>query len=310
MVRRSHNLKAEVSMHPCEMPANALPCTVAAFGASPAGERRHARRVGGETVSQPPPWGQGQPSDQGDQPSPWPSADQPPAWPSGDQPPAWPSGGQSSGGQSSKGQSSAGQPSGGQPSAWPSAGPGQGQPPSWPTPGQSPPPPQSWPPGGGNQPPPPSWPPAGQPPYPGPGYTYGPRPPRFRRRPRFLGAIIMLGVIIVLGVVVGNLGKSHQNVSVSVTPFPSGTSASAGHQEPPGRTGSPFELKDGSGNLYRVTLIKVIDPAKGENQFTVPDAGKRFTGLVFRVKALTGSPQDEDANNDAVIMGSNGQTYS
>ena len=199
-------------------------------------------------MSQPPPWGQGQPSDQGDQPPPWPSADQPPAWP---------------------------------------------------TPGQSPPPP-------------PSWPPAGQPPHPGPGYTYGygPRPPRFRRRPRFLGAIITLGVIIVLGVVVGNLGKSHENVSVSVTPFPSGTSASAGHQEPPGRIGSSFELRDGSGNLYRVTLTKVIDPATGENQFTVPDAGKRFVGLVFRVKALTGSPRDEDANNDAVVIGSNGQNYS
>jgi hypothetical protein len=120
----------------------------------------------------------------------------------------------------------------------------------------------------------------------------------------------MLAVIIVLGVVVGNLGKSHQNVSVSVTPFPSGTSASAGHQEPPGRIGSSFELKDGSGNLYRVTLTKVIDPAKGENQFTVPDAGKRFVGLVFRVMAVTGSLRDEDANNNAVVIGSNGQTYS
>jgi hypothetical protein len=183
---------------------------------------------------------------------------------------------------------------------WPSAGSGQGQPPpSWPTPGQS-------------QPPPPSWPPAGQPPYPAPGYTYGygSRPPRFRRRPRFLGAIITLGVIIVLGVVVGNLSRSHGNASVSVTPFPSGASASAGHQEPPGRIGSSFELKDGSGNLYRVTLIKVIDPAKGENQLAAPDAGKRFVGLVFRVKALTGSPKDEDANNDAVVIGSNGQKYS
>ena len=116
-------------------------------------------------------------------------------------------------------------------------------------------------------------------------------------------------MIIVVGVVVGNLGKSHENVSVSVTPFPSGTSASAGHQEPPGRIGSSFELRDGSGNLYRVTLAEVIDPAKGENQFTVPDAGKRFVGLVFRVKALTGSPQNEDANNNAVIIGSNGQSY-
>lgn len=211
-------------------------------------------------MSQPPPWGQGQPSDQGDQPSPWPSSDQPPAWPS--------------------------------------AGSGQEQPPSWPTPGQPP--------------HPPSWPPAGQPPYPSPGYTYGygPRPPRFRRRPRFLGAIITLGVIIVAGVVAGNLGKSHQNVSVSVTPFPSGIGASAGHQEPPGRIGSSFELKDGDGNLYRVTLTKVIDPAQGESQLTVPDAGKRFVGLVFQVKALTGSPQDEDADNDAVIIGSNGQNYS
>jgi len=119
-----------------------------------------------------------------------------------------------------------------------------------------------------------------------------------------------LGVIIVLGVVIGNISRSHKTVGVSVTPFPSGTSASAGHQEPPGQVGSSFELKDGSGNLYQVTLAKVIDPAKGENQFAAPDVGKRFVGLVFRVKALTGSPKDEDANNDAVVVGSNGRNYS
>ena len=196
---------------------------------------------------------------------------------------------------------------------WPSAGPGQGEPPTWPTPGQSPPPQQSWPTGGVNQPPPGAWPPAGQPPYPGPGYSYGygPRPPRprRRRRPRFIGAVITLGVIIVIGVVVGNISRSHKTVAVSVTPFPSGTSASAGPQEPPGKVGSSFELNDGSGNLYQVILAKVIDPAKGENQFATPDAGKRFVGLVFRVKALTGSPKDEDANNDAVAIGSNGQNY-
>jgi hypothetical protein len=117
-------------------------------------------------------------------------------------------------------------------------------------------------------------------------------------------------VIIVLGVVVGNIGKSHGTAPVSVTPFPSGASASAGHQVLPGRIGSSFELKDGSGNVYRVTLVKVIDPARGENQFATPDTGKRFVGLVFKVKALTGSPKDEDANNDAVVIGGNGQNYS
>jgi len=199
-------------------------------------------------------------------------------------------------------------PDQGQPSPWPS-----GNQPAWPTPGQSPPPPPSWPPGGADQPPPSSWPPAGQPPYPGPAYPYGygPRPPRFsRRRPRFLGAIITLGLILVLSAVVGKIGRSHETVSVSVTPFPSGASASAGPQEPPGKIGSSFDLKDGSGHVYQVTLVKVIDPAKGEDQFTVPGDGKRFVGLIFRVKALTGSPQDEDANNDAVAIGGNGQAYS
>ncbi len=117
-------------------------------------------------------------------------------------------------------------------------------------------------------------------------------------------------MIIVLGAVIGNISRSHKTVAVSVTPFPSGASASAGHQEPPGKVGSSFELKDGSGNLYQVILAKVIDQATGENQFAAPDAGKRFVGLVFRVKALTGSPKNEDANNDAVVVGNNGQNYS
>jgi hypothetical protein len=117
-------------------------------------------------------------------------------------------------------------------------------------------------------------------------------------------------VIIVLGVVVGNISRSHESVSISVTPFPSGATTSAGHQEPPGKVGSSFELKDGSGDTYRVTLTKVIDPAKGKNEFAMPGPGKRFVGLVFQVKALTGSPKDEDANNDAVVIGGNGQTYS
>ena len=83
-----------------------------------------------------------------------------------------------------------------------------------------------------------------------------------------------------------------------------------GLQEPPGQIGSSFDLNDGSGHAYRVTLVKVIDPAKGEDEFTVPGSGKRFVGLIFRVKALAGSLQDEDANNDAAVIGGNGQSYS
>ena len=77
----------------------------------------------------------------------------------------------------------------------------------------------------------------------------------------------------------------------------------------PARIGSYFDVQDVSGDTYQVTLVKVIDPAQGADQFTTPDSGKRFVAAVFRIKALRGSPQDEDANNDAVIVGSNGQSY-
>jgi len=267
-------------------------------------------------MSQPPPWDQGQTPDQGqtsdqgqDQ---TPNQGRLPSWPSADQPPAWPSGG------SGQDQPPPSWPSGGQPPSWPSGGPGQGQPSAWPSGDQPPsrpsagqPQPPSWPSGEPGQGPPPAWPPAGQPPYPGPGYSYGygPRPPRFRGRHPFRGALIALGLFIVVGFVIRGVTGSHN--AVSDTPSPSGSGALAtGLQAPPGKLGSQFDLKDGSGDAYRVTLVKVIDPARGADQFSPPDSGKRFVGLVFKIKALTGSPQHEDANNDAVLVGGNGQNYS
>jgi hypothetical protein len=216
-------------------------------------------------MSQPPPWDEGQPPNQGQ-----------PSWPSAGQPPSWPSAGQQQQQQ--------------QPSSWPA--------------------------GGMSQDPPPPWPPAGQPPYPGPGHTHGhgPRPPRFRfsrfgRRHPFRGVLIALGLFIVFGFVVRNLTTSHN--AVPITPFPSASgSLATGLQAQPGKVGSPFDLRDGHGNTYRVTMVKVIDPARGADQSSSPDAGKRFVGLVFRIRALTGSPQNEDADSNAVLVGGNGQTYS
>jgi hypothetical protein len=108
--------------------------------------------------------------------------------------------------------------------------------------------------------------------------------------------------------VVRGITASHN--TVSVTPFPSASGVLAtGLLAPPGKVGSPFDLQDGNGDTYRVTLVKIIDPARGANQFSSPDSGKRFVGLVFRIRALTGSPQSEDANNDAVLIGGNGKNY-
>jgi len=122
-----------------------------------------------------------------------------------------------------------------------------------------------------------------------------------------------IGAVVVAIIVISALASHGSGVSTT----PSGSSSTAGSASSPAGTpkaasakvGSYFDVQDSSGNTYRVTLVKVIDPAQGADQFNTPDNGKRFVGVVFTVKALRGSPQDEDANNDAAVVGSNGQTY-
>ena len=120
---------------------------------------------------------------------------------------------------------------------------------------------------------------------------------------------MVLGLLAVFSIVVRAITAGHS--TGSVTPFPSASGALAtGRLAPPGKVGSQFDLQDGSGDTYQVSLVKVIDPARGADQFSSPDSGKRFVGLVFKVRALTGSPKNEDANIDAVLVGGNGQNYS
>ena len=76
-----------------------------------------------------------------------------------------------------------------------------------------------------------------------------------------------------------------------------------------GPLGTTFTATDIDGNKMKVTLIKVIDPAQGSDEFTTPDNGKRFAAAEFRLTGLSGHMSD-DANGDATLVGSNHQTYS
>ncbi len=75
-----------------------------------------------------------------------------------------------------------------------------------------------------------------------------------------------------------------------------------------GPIGTSYAVTDPSGNKVSVTLTRVIDPAQGADQFTTPQSGSRFVGAVFSIKGISGAFSD-DANNDATVVGSNGQTY-
>jgi len=76
-----------------------------------------------------------------------------------------------------------------------------------------------------------------------------------------------------------------------------------------GPVGTVFSVTDQSGGKMSVSLTQAIDPAQGADQFTTPDSGNRFVGAVFSIKGISGRFSD-DANNDATLIGSNGQTYS
>ena len=167
-------------------------------------------------------------------------------------------------------------------------------------------------------------PPGGQAPNPAPDHGSGLQPPR-RRKPHLVRDILILagiGALVAVGIVISVI-SSHGS-GASVTPSTrspaagstasqavgSATTPAAAHKVAHAASvGSYFDVRDGSGHTYRVTLVKIIDPAKGANKFNTPERGNRLVGAVFSVKALSGSPRDENANADAVIIGSNGQTY-
>jgi hypothetical protein len=122
-----------------------------------------------------------------------------------------------------------------------------------------------------------------------------------------------IGAVVVASIAISALSSHGSGVTTS----PPGNSAAgadtaspaATHSAAPAGIGSYFDVQDSSGNTYRVTLVKIIDPAQGADQFSTPDNGKHFVGAVFMIRALKGSPQNEDANNNAVIVGGNGQSY-
>jgi hypothetical protein len=75
-----------------------------------------------------------------------------------------------------------------------------------------------------------------------------------------------------------------------------------------GPVGKSFSDTDAQNNVMDVTLAQVVDPAQGANEFATPDAGKRFVAAKFKITGTTGTFSG-DANNNATVIGSDGQNY-
>ena len=130
--------------------------------------------------------------------------------------------------------------------------------------------------------------------------------------------LTVAAVAVTLGVVgCGSIAKTSAQAhtaaatpaSGTAAPSPaSGTAAPSPASSLTGPVGTSYAVSDQSGNEISVALTRVIDPAQGADQFTTPQNGDRFVGAVFTIKGISGTFTD-DANNDATLIGSNGQTY-
>lgn len=148
----------------------------------------------------------------------------------------------------------------------------------------------------------------------------GPPPPR-RNRHMVRNIIGAVGILAVAGLVVSALSSKGTGASSAGSHASTPAAASVGAGQPtaatasvaqptgPGVIGSSFTVQDGSDDTYQVTLVRIIDPGKSADQFVTPDRGSRLVGIVFRITALTGSPQGEDADNDCTVVGNDGKVY-
>jgi hypothetical protein len=73
--------------------------------------------------------------------------------------------------------------------------------------------------------------------------------------------------------------------------------------------GATLSFQDTRGDPYTVQLVKLIDPAKGADELTTPDPGHRFVAAVFKITNTGKRRISDDANSNASITGSNGQTF-
>jgi len=121
-------------------------------------------------------------------------------------------------------------------------------------------------------------------------------------------AILAVGAAMLAIAGCGSITKAPPSGSTGHAPAASIKPAPSPSNSLTGPVGTIYTVTDPNGNKISVTLTKMIDPAQGADQFTTPDNGNRFVGAVFTITGISGTFSD-DANNDATLIGSNGQTY-
>ncbi|MFJ6212664.1 DUF4352 domain-containing protein [Streptomyces sp. NPDC092296] len=95
----------------------------------------------------------------------------------------------------------------------------------------------------------------------------------------------------------------------------SGTDESGGageqgapEKKAPAKVGDTIALK-GMDTRADVTVLKVVDKAKGADEYTEPDKGKRFVAVQFRIKNTGSKAYQDSPSNGAKVVDTEGQGF-
>ena len=129
--------------------------------------------------------------------------------------------------------------------------------------------------------------------------------------------LTIIGVLVVLGIIGAAAGGSSTNPTVTTTPTSTTTSSNAASTSSSKKSqattstaahvGSTIDVGGSKG--LAVTLISVIDPASGADQYTTPNAGYRFVAADIKIVNDGTAAFSDDANSDVTIIGTDNQTY-
>ncbi|WP_055591251.1 DUF4352 domain-containing protein [Streptacidiphilus griseoplanus] len=74
------------------------------------------------------------------------------------------------------------------------------------------------------------------------------------------------------------------------------------------KVGDTISLK-GMDTKADVTVLKVVDHAKGADEFTTPESGKRFVAVQFRIRNTGSKAYNDSPSNGAKVLDTEGQGF-
>ena len=128
-----------------------------------------------------------------------------------------------------------------------------------------------------------------------------------RRTPTIAAALTLTAALGACSSAKVNTTPANSAAAAATTHAAAPTSASTAPKK--AHLGDTIEIS-GRDTKLAVTLVKIVDPAKGSDEFTVPGAGKHFVAVQIRIANQGDSVYSDDPQADVQVKNAAGETMS